>query len=186
MKQVCSVELAILAWMDKPDNYLSLVAGRHLGFCRIQPKFELGLYFTSVKQYIKFGSDLKKVGPLNFMKWMAAILDFSKFIQYQKQSQKTSIQSLWNQFEANPFSRCGDNGQSPYWWQPSWIFLKWLQYRRFSRRTIMKPWYQYQTSLFSGVGDIGVDGKTGELPKFGYWPPSWILPNSNLGCILHP
>ena len=42
----------------------------------------------------------------------------------------------------------------------------------------MKPWYQYQTSLFSGVGDIGVDGKTGELPKFGYWPPSWILPNS--------
>ena len=42
----------------------------------------------------------------------------------------------------------------------------------------MKPWYQYEASLFSGVGDIGVDWNTGELIKFGPWPPSWILPNS--------
>ena len=48
MKQVCSVELAILAWMNKTENYLSWVAGRHLGFFRIRPKFELGLYFTSI------------------------------------------------------------------------------------------------------------------------------------------
>ena len=25
---------------------------------------------------------------------------------------------------------------------------------------------------------IGVNGKTWELPKFGHWPPSWILQNS--------
>ena len=42
----------------------------------------------------------------------------------------------------------------------------------------MKPWYQYEASLFSGVGDIGMDEQNGELPKLGRWPPSWIFPNS--------
>jgi hypothetical protein len=90
-----------------------LMSGCHLEFCLNWCEIELVLYFTSINQFVKFGSNPWRIVPGNVWKpffalCLVAILDFAKFVQTILVHDAMLVKAINVKYDENPAITCRD------------------------------------------------------------------------------